>query len=730
MSQSGFPESPSATTANTDLIEALKNFDAMQPGGNQPSPQVKLGVADPNEAPMGLGSESDILYQEPEPGYLARAVNRLVGRDLERDDPREYSRMGTTIAGGIGGGMAGASYTPGPPIAKALGAAAGSVAGTAVGAAAPEAVIEGLEQMGLLPAGSRERLGLNNEELWTVVSGEALLDAYTLGGVSAARSLGRGVTNMMTGANRGTRTMAETATREGISLLPVQVGEGWFARRATSVVGRFPWVAGKLKRRGERAMEQISQAFDGIPERLGPLSTFDEVSGRIMRESEAAANTMANDFNRQINGLLARADLNGVQVRPVNTRRETDRLWSMFDRAQPRGAAGERLAIPQGDRRTRDFLRKTTRLLTDIQPAGAKAGQSGTQIADQSLRQMDTLLRTIDAEIVQLAKLRDADNITRLEGLRNAIMSDMTTQVVNKSPNASPATLRVGREIVSEMRRLDQEFTEATNLVFSNPTARKVGFQPSPTGRGAILDPNRVRGADAMAEILLRSDSPEAVRDLARLVQPETMRMLASSVFSKALERAMPTVGEGARRIDVDRFAKELGLNAPNSGKAAQTRELMAQAGGITMQQLDDLIEITRRASEAELPDVSTFLARSAAFQGLRGTIRSSVPFAAVAAGGAAADGFMTGAAATALLAGGSRLLFNMISNPRSARAWRMVADQEARTGVRRAAYVRAAGFALGEMLDTGQISQEEFNHARAAIDDGMDELSKTLKIK
>lgn len=728
MSQSEPLSSPTGPTGNTDLIEALRNFD-QQLGAGQPSPQVKLGTADPNEAPMGLGSESDILYEEPQPGLLARAVNRLVGRDLERNDPREYSRMGTTIAGGIGGGVLG-GMVPGPPVAKALGAAAGSITGTAAGAAAPEAVIEGLEQMGLLPPGSRERLGLTNEELWTVVTGEALLDAYTLGGVSAARSLGRGVTNMMTGANGATRGMAERATREGISLLPVQVGEGWFARRATSVIGRFPWVANKLKRRGERAMDQIATAFDGIPERLGPLSTFDEVSGRIMRESQAAANTMANDFNSQINALLARADLNGVQVRPVQTRAETDRLWRMFDRATPRGPQGERLAVPPGDARTRNFIRRTTRLLTDIQQTGRQAGQSGTQIADQSLRQMDTLLRSIDAEIVSLAKLRDADNITRLEGLRNAVMGDMTSNVVNRSPNASSATLANGQQIVSEMRRLDQEFTEATNLVFSNPTAKKIGFQPSPTGRGAVVDPNRVRGADAMAEILLRSSNPEAVRDLARIVQPETMRMLASSVFSKALEKAMPAVGEGTRRIDVDRFVRELGLNAPNSGKAAQTRELLREAGGMTMDQLNDLIEITRRASEAELPDVSTFLARSAAFQGLRGTIKSSVPFAAVAAGGAAADGFMTGAAATALLAGGARLLFNMVSNPRSARAWRMVADQEARTGVRRAAYVRAAGFALGEMLDTGQISQEEYNHARAAIDEGMDELSKTLKIK
>ena len=732
MSPSAPPASPTGSTGtNPDLAEALRNFDeGLDSSAGMPEGPRRFNTAlkIPSAQFQGLGFEGDAVSAdtaEEQPGILARAFNRLVGRDVEKD-PREFSRMGTTIAGGIAGGMYGTNV-PGPPVVKALGGVAGSIAGTAAGAAAPEAVLEGLEQAGLIKPGTRERMGLSNEELWTVVSGEALLDTFTLGGVSAARGLGRGATSLMTGANQTSRAMAERATREGISLLPVQVGEGWFARRMTSVVGRFPWVAAKLKDRGERTMDQIATAFDGIPERLGPLSTFDEVSGRIMRESANAANTMASDYNRQFTQLLSRADMAGVQVRPVQTRTVTDQLWRAFERATPRGVNQNRLAVPPGDARTKRFLQKTTRQLTDIQTTGRQAGTSGTQIADLSLRQMDTLVRAIDQEIASLAKLRDADNITRLESLRNAVMSDMVTHTVNRSANATPQTLAAGRQITAEFRRLDQEFTEATNLIFASPTAKKVGFQGTPTGRGAMIDPNRVRGTDAMAQILLRSASPDAVRDIERLVDPQTMQMLASSVFSNALEKAMPAVGEGVRRIDVDRFVSELGLNAPNSGEAAQTRELMRAAGGMTMDELNDLIEITRRVSEAELPDVSTFLARSASFQGLRGTLKAAIPFAAVAGAGAAKS-FGTGAVSLILMAGGSRLLFNMVSDPRAARAWRAVADQETRLGVKRAAFVRATGFAAGKMLDAGEITQEEFNHIRGALDDGIDELDKSLK--
>jgi hypothetical protein len=739
MSPSAPPSSPTVPTGpatNTnDLAEALRNFDAgLETDSGVPEGPRRFNSAlkIPSATFQGLGFEGDAVSAdtaEEEPGVLARAFNRLVGRDVEKD-PREFSRIGTTIAGGVAGGIYGGNI-PGPPVVKALGAVAGSIGGTAAGAAAPEAVLKGLEEAGLIDAKTRERMGLSTEELYTVVSGEALLDAFTLGGVSAARGLGRGMTSIMTGANRTSRSMAERATREGISLLPVQVGDGWFARRMTSVVGRFPWVAAKLKDRGERSMDQIARAFDSIPERLGPLSTFDEVSGRIMRESQATAQNLAADYEQRFRQVLSRADLNGVQIRPLQTRRATDQIIDVMNRSQGVGQSGARLAMTEGDRATLTFMNRTVRRLTDIQQTGRQAGQSGTQIADQSLRQMDSLIRTIDEQIVKAARRRDTTNVTRLETLRNAALADMTNRssIVNRSANASQQTLQRGFDAVAEFRQIDQELTEAVNVVFASPSARKMGFQASPTGRGASIDPNRVRGVDSMAQTLLRSAAPESIREIERLVEPRTMQMLASSVFSHALEKAMPTVGEGTRRMDIDRFVKELGLDAPNSGKAAQTRELMRAAGGMTMQELDDLIEITRRASEAELPDVSTFLARSAAFQGLAGTLRAAIPFAAVTAAGTAKS-MGTGLVTLTMMAGGSRLLFNMVSNPRAARAWRMVANEEARTGVRRAAYIRATGFALGEMLDAGQVSQEEYNAARHTIDTGLDELDKILKNK
>lgn len=697
--EGGRPEDPAFTP---DQLEDMRQ-------------QGDIGPDDPITMP-------DWSVLDEEPGIVGRIVGRLFGTDV--NDPVKWTRFGTTMAGGLGGGLA-ASRVPGPPVVKGLAALGGSVTGTVMGAAAPESTLDMLEQHGIIKPGERERIGLSNEQLMTVLENEALLDMATLGGVSIARGIGRGMSSLLTGANRTSRGIAEAATREGIAMLPVQVGEGRFARGFVSVFGRFPWVAYALKQRSERAMGQIATAFEGVPGRLGPLTTFDEVSARIIRDAQATSTAMANDFNGQFTQLLARADANGIVVRPVNTRAVTDDIVRRMERETPRGVT-QPLATTAGNRELRTFLNRTTRRLTDIQIGGRQAGQSGTQIADQTVRQMDQLLQTIDETMVRYADRGFSQTtLGRLERLRNAVAADMTRHAVHRG--GQPLN-QAGQEIVREFRQLDQTLTEQVNFLFQNTSARRMGFQRDVSGRGARLDETAVRGADALADTLLRTGSPEAVREIGRVVTPETMRMLASSYFSRAVDRAMPEVGEGVRRIDVDVFARELGLNAPNSGKAAQTRELLQASGGMSMEQVNSLIEIARRASEAEIPDVSTFLARSAAFQGIRGTIRSIIPFASVGAAGTAADGFATGGTMFIASVLGARGISGVISNPASARAFRRVMDVEARSAVRKAAYIRATGFLIGDMLDKGILSQEEADTAKRAFNEFTIEFDRARK--
>jgi hypothetical protein len=689
-------------------IDAGENPGMAKPlPGSQPlvSPEEVDQMAATNPSGVGDPASTQDLDQSirESPGIVGKTVARLMGSDV--NDPLPWTRTGATIAGGVAGGVYG-TRVPGPPWVKALGGVAGSVAGTVAGAAAPETTMEALEATGILKPGERERLGLSNSQLMTVLEGEALLDLATMGGVSLLRGGARGISSVLTGANAGTRAMAEGATREGIAMLPVQVGQRQFARGFVSVMGRFPWIAGGLKRRSEEAMGQISRAFDGIPQRLGPLSTFDEVGGRILREAQDTAATISRNYETQFRDLLSRADMNRIQIGPVGTRTVGLQIEKEMAREVPRGF---NKAIPHTPGQATDVPMNVPKMHRDLSNFISRTISPlyhGTEMAYQSMRQMDTILKTVDEKMVKYAEAGDSVSMARLDRIRNAIATDMIARQVPQGANntLSPAQQAIG----AEFRRLDQELTEQVDFLFNSTTAQRMGSRISPTIRSAVFTDQGMRGADSLAKTLLRGDSPNAVAEIARLATPDTMQRLGNAYFTEALNGSMRNVGEGVRQFDVDQFERALGLNAPASQKYAQTAAILQHSGGITMDQVQTLADIARRASEAEIPDVSTFIARQATFTGIRGAVRAAIPFATIAGAGGAAGGVGAGLVTGAFMIMGAKGLASMISNPVSARALSRVLDVETRTVVKRAAFARATAGAIGHMLHTGAIDQDQ----------------------
>lgn len=729
MSPSASPLSPTAPTGTEqpvapELSEAIRllqqRMDAGEGGATPPTPAIPgSSVLSDQEAadivaqnPTGEGDPEGVNKFGEDAGIAGKIVGRLFGTDV--DDPLPWTRMGTTIAGGIAGGVYGARI-PGPPAVKAAGAFAGGMAGTVAGAVAPETTLEMLEATGILQPGERERLGLNNEELMTVVEGEAMLDAVTFGGVSLARGLGRGITGVLTGANAATRGMAEAASREGIAMLPVQVGERVFARGFVSVMGRFPWIASGLKKRAERTVNQIANAWDGIPQRLGPLSTFDEVSGRILRESRDTAQAISQAYDGQFTQLLARADMMGIHVRPTTTRSVTENVVKQLDRSVPVGFNKQGAAPRPGDANPPPSRMETPKMAADLRKfirTGVEKLYHGTAIADQSMRQMDTLLQSIDEKLVSYAKSGDTVSMGRLERIRNAVSLDMARNVTSRG-NPLDANQRA---LVEEFGRLDQELTEQVNFLFNSTSAQRMGAKVSPTTRSAIFQDTGMRGADSMAKALLRGDSPNAVAEIARLVQPETMQRLGNAYFTEAIEASRIPMEGGVRQFDIATFQRTLGLNAPNSAKYRQTEAILREAGGVTMEQLQTLSQITARVADTEIPDVSTFVARQATFGGLKTAVRAALPFASAGVAGGAVGGVGAGLVAAFTTILGARGIAAMISNPVSARALGRVLDVEATTATRRAAYMRATGAAIGQLLQVGEITTEQATQAEQAV--------------
>lgn len=688
----------------TDLDQTLRMLeDSLKPRAQTGVPRVPLlpgmpGVQVDETQPGGLPEDPE----EPEvlknsPSLFTRAVYRAFGWDVE--DPMPGSRFATSITGMLGGAQVGASI-PGPPLVKGFGGLVGGTVGTVLGAMAPENTLDALEMIGVLEPGSRDRLGLNDQDLKTVLLGEAALDLWFAGGVAAARGMSRGVSNFMTGANATSKGMAEAASREGIALLPVQVGEGRFARAYVSVLGRLPLVGTPIKKGSDRAMQQIGRMFEGIPERLGPLSTTDEVSGHILREARYTVDGISQMYERRAGELMRQADMMKVVVRPVQTRATTDSLLRRTQAEIPKGFGGRPAEALDGTKDLRQFLARNTKLLTDTNPT---TGLSGTEIADLPLRQMDTFVKQIDRKIAKWAQANDSITVGRYQQLRASVVADSVTGMVPAGRNAAGRqTLRSTAQsdaLMAEFRQMDDDLTTTVHALFSTTTAERMGIRTSITGRAVQMHQMGPRGYDKLGETILRGDNPLAVEELARLVSPATMRRLGNSVFNTALEEAHVATQAGQRMFDPQRFADALGVNRPTSAKFQQTQALLNATGGITMPQLRQFIDFSSRAAGAEIPNASQFLARKVALGGFSGVM---------VGGGMLTAGPGGGLVAGLSMVGGLRLVSAVISNPRSARALTRVFDEEASMVVRRAAWYRAATFGVYDLVEGGHIDAKQ----------------------
>lgn len=648
---------------------------------------------------------------------LGKAVDRLFGTDV--DDPLPWTRLGTTLAGGLGGAYAGAQI-PGPPVVKGVAGALGSIGGTMAGAAAPETVMDFMESSGIVEPGFREKSGLSNEQLMTLVEGEGLLDMYTLGGLSVARGVGRGIARVFTGTTRAGRETAEEAARLNIALMPVQVGERSIARGFVSVLGRFPYVSTTLRNNMTRQMNQFQNAFEGIPARFGPLATYDQASASILRDASGFLDNLNTTYRRQFDQLLQQADFRGVQVAPVRSRSVTEALMKQVNQRTPRSLEGVQAPTTKGDTELKSFLVRTMSKL-----------YSDPELAHQSMRKMNTVLETIDEKMIKLAQTGDADTLQRFERLRNAVMADMTSNAMprigqNASPAQRAAATQEARQIIDEFRRLDTELTTTVTDLIGSATGKKLSLAQSSTGRGIRMT-SGVQ-TDSLARSILQGNSPRAVTDLARVVTPDTMREISSSVFREALDHArVPETG----RFDMERFAERVGLNDTSSLKYAQTRELLAQSGGLRIEELESMVRIARVASSVEIPDVSVMLARRGTLGGIRAVSNALIPGAIVAGGGAAAGGWAGAALGGLMIIGGAKLLSNMISRPESARALRRVLDTEVRTTVRRAAFMRAVELGLSESGEAvGTMASEEARNTMLNMRDYLNELDRHMQAK
>ncbi|MFN4261957.1 MAG: hypothetical protein ACK4RK_21970 [Gemmataceae bacterium] len=611
------------------------------------------------------------------------------------------------MAGGLAGAKAGGVVAG--PAGAFTGALAGGAIGSLGGTIAPEATLEFLEVTGLMPPGSRNRLGLTPEELSTLAQGEVLLDLTTSGGLSFARSLQRVGTKALSGIAGDGRRLADAAAQHGIHLMPVQLGDRTVGRGFVSVVGRFPWISGNIKKHGQAAERAFKAAVEGAPHRIAPVIGMDDLSARIYNDATNLVDSVSKKFSAQYDALWQKAESAGVEVVPRAVVRKAEDLLDEMTRRTAVGIDGKPLSPGPALEKVSNFIEN------EILPM-REAVEGGTAYARQTFRQMDGLLSRIDQEIAAMEPGVRRVAKAKLVQLRQAAQLDMAQNV--RGPGA--------QEISDELKRIDRDFSHTISELFETATAKRFASVKKQGLRGIAIDDATRTPVDKLAKIVLDLDSPQSIDELRRIVSPDTFKNIAAQAVDNAVQASYVRTGPEAGQLNVATLSKHLGVDNPNSPKAKAFKRLLKESGSPL--QFDDFATLIRAGeaiSSAEIPNVSTFIARRATLGGLQGLINGVVP-GMVLAGGASAVGTYGGSlVGAAVFIGGGRMLAAMLSDPLAARHVATVLDKEATRLVKRKAALGALRIGINALREGAEEAMEESD---AAVSLGAQEIERLLR--
>ena len=704
-----------------EIIEGLapEELDTKAPLPDD-QPELPPGVTpfDPEKEPiMGSGvlPEGVTPFVEDEPTsmidtMLEKGVDRFLGMDV--DDPIPWWRAGSQFSGALGGAYYGSRIGAAvaliaPPLAvpaTIVGTMGGGAVGLVAGSVAPEAGMVAGEFLGLLDPKVREDSGLSNTELKTLVEGEVILEIWTLGGLSAARALIRQGVKHFTGLSKETAMKAMRAAAHGILLTPVQLGGKRFPIAYISVFGRMPvFFSGKARQALGAVDQAIKGVVTGMPGRMAAIDSWSTISRQMFKDAQLLIKRMNEYFEIRYQDLWKEGEALGVAVSPKSAiemgyeivrradKKRASQVQEMLVRVDPDSPPMIVEVIRKAD--YDDGIMPVIKFIEkEIAPM---VGELSGKVRNQTHLQLDNVLTKLDQKIAELEKdplMRWS--INQLMDLRNAIRYDAVENAL------TPAA----REFGEKLRALDQDFSTMMMELMDNSIAQRFGTVTKKGLRGKQLveDATRVP-VDQLAKYIAKNlQSVEEVEQLAKLVGKKTFKRIAARYIDNAVERATVLTDDGAGvRFSPNQFAKWLGLTEKvGDKKAAITKMLEIADTGLTITDLEDVVEFARLAGAIDIPKVSTYLARRGTIGGLSGLVNSVLPAAAV--GAAAGSGGMKWFGVHWIISGlmitSSRGISRAITNPENAMLFKEMLAPHASRAVRQSRYLTL----MNNMIEAG----------------------------
>jgi len=455
--------------------------------------------------------------------------------------------------------------------------------------------------------------------------------AYNLAFASLP-GVGQAIKKGITGVTDNSRALFEASKRLNVPLNIAGVTDTALGKGYQKVIGVFPFVGKPIRKGFEQQKEALNKVADNILNSFGPNMSISDLGVNIYK---AAKNT--NQEFRNIAKENYKLFENAVKKLPENARNviglnNTKKIIIELEKDLPTFPlkGGKETIISPAKDEIYNFLQKIKSIKGPISPEQYKG---------------------LKQDINYFLKDANNVNVRRLQKTKKALEEDFLSLAPIKS---TPENLEKYKEVLTAHKTANDFFAEGMKK-FETPTAKR--FQRadknifnSNTFKSGTINP------DELIKNVIKLDSPQAVRDLQKLIPKDTFKNVAQSVVNKAFDSAkiIDAKGKPLLNYDVNKITNSLGITGKSKEKLNGIKEIF-KATNVDFNKFQDFIKLASRYQGNEFANPSTFVARRAILGGVR-----SIPGVAIAAGA------VVNLPATAALVIAGRLGSKLLANPKN----------------------------------------------------------------
>lgn len=532
--------------------------------------EKKWIIGQVDKANAAVGGDVSVLEptQEPQPSFPERALGAFGTRDF------------ASAIGGTAGTILGTATIPATGIL-------GPIVGGSIGSAGGSLLFDNFTNLRNYLEGNPENIIGGREAVGHAV-GEGITDAaFSMGGALAQPvRLTRMAIAKISGLNeKASLEVMRIAEEAGVRLGAVDVG-GTFPKGYAKTIGVFPF-SGTPFRTGQD--KKIKEAEVALREMLDAYGPNEKLASEIGVDMYNAAKNSRQEFRNVADSIYKNLR------ESINTSKNPHIIPTNEIKAPLEGLEDLVGGLRSFAIRENDKARRGTILLSD-----------GTFLPPKESEEIADFF-------ISLAKLPDVINPTQYEALtkslKNLIEKNITNGYDVKELSQAKALLRAGFDNL----RVDllppgqgeaiQAALEAANtfyakgiVKFQTPSAKifervnKFIFKAGGDEAGTL-------NADEIYRTAINLQSPEAIRDLAKLVGVENMQNAAAFNFRTVINnsrRDINMLGHTFSEVDPALLEKQLGLVGAGTKKLEGMKEFYKTAG-IDFEAVTNLINVMKK---------------------------------------------------------------------------------------------------------------------------------------